>query len=125
MVAYPNASVETAGVEACRLLKLPNIQQAIERAEDRKDVLDIASRSFLLEEAHGVGVKAGGDGQHRTHLAAIDIKAKLSGAYSQDAPDLEGYRTLINSLTINVNPPQTSEDSSGEVIDVERVGEDG
>lgn len=124
MKAYPDSSYQGAASNANRLLKKDKVISAIDRAEDRKDVLDLGSREFLLNEAHEAGLAATADGQHRTRLAAVDVKAKLSGAYNQDAPDLEGYRDLIQNLTINVtaSTPEPSEDG---VIDVSASGERG
>lgn len=128
MKAYPDAQYSTARSKGCELVAKENIKSEIDRQEDKRDCKDISSRQALLDEAHETGVKASEDGQHRTRLAAIDIKAKLSGAYNQDAPDLDGYRMLIKDLTININPAPPSEGErqvEGEVIEVSKQeGED-
>ena len=125
----PDVTRGSASTLGGRMLKKVEVQKAIERAEDREDCKDVGSRAYLLQEAHEVGLAASQDGQHRTRIAAIDTKAKLSGAYSQDAPDLEGYGKLLQGLfkgaTINVNTPQTSEDEHGEVIEVEGMDDMG
>jgi hypothetical protein len=126
MKAYPNAEYSTARNQGSQLLAKQHIKSEIERVEAKKDEIDVGTRTYLLAEAHQAGLDASEDKQHRTRLAAIDIKAKLSGAYNQDAPDLEGYRDLIQSLTINqttinVSSGETHEDSTGEAIDVTSI----
>jgi phage terminase small subunit len=114
----PNASYDTARAEASRYLSHHCIQEAIRAHLDKADVHAIASRQYLIRQAHEIGEEARAEGQYNPALTSVDLKAKLNKLYDRNEDDMSGYAALVQQLIV-VNPPAPDPDvSTPEPIDI-------
>lgn len=99
----PNGNERSASVSANRLLKKPSVIEAIQKAVDKKFDESIASREYLIDEAHEIGKEARGKGVYGSALNAVELKAKLNRLFDKDEPEMQGYFKLMQYLEININ----------------------
>lgn len=115
----PHVKPKTAQVESSKLLSLPIIREELERVKERECDRAIASREFLIQEAHEVAKEAREKGAYGATVKAIELKGKLNKLFDRSEPEMEGYVKLVQMLQINVNAPAPVEEDDGEVIDIE------
>ena len=116
----PKVTINTAKVNACRILAKPEVQEYILNKQDQTHVKTISSRDYLIKQAHRIGETAEQSEKLDTALKAIDSKAKLAGIYTQEMQPMEGYADLLKTLVIvngNVNV-NTKEQTSNQAIDI-------
>ena len=110
----PRVSYDTARATGAELLAKSSVKEIVDKHMQELSVNNIASRQFLIGEAHNTGQQALESKQYKTKLYSIDLKARLNRLYDREQPDLDGYTALLQQITINVGQP-TPEKS---VIDV-------
>ena len=104
----PNVSDETAGVNACKLLKETNVTLELHRL--REKTLDVAvstlqiSQSKLTNNAETFINMAIEDRNPNAGLKGVELQAKLHGILDKRERESSGWVNLINELTINVTP---------------------
>ena len=103
----PHLSVESAQVESSKMLSQPMVQEYMLSKFEQQTEKQLSSRSFLTKQAHDLGILAEAKEEYRTALQAVDIKAKINRVYTEEAPDSEGYKTLIQQIMVNINPTQS------------------
>ena len=126
LAVRPHVKVETAGVEACKLLKLPRVREELTTRQDKQLVKSCASRDFLILEADKIGKKAFEKDMYPAALSAVDTKARLNRIYDKDNQDMTQYTNLLQSLVVNVsvNTSEKPQDSpQGQVVDAEYTEE--
>lgn len=100
----PDVSYDTARANGSKLLANTDVQQAIQDKIDKAYDKNIASRQYLTQEAHDIGIEARSKGQYNPALTAVDLKAKLNRLYDRDTPDLESYTQVMQQfIQVNVN----------------------
>jgi len=124
----PNVGYDSASVTSTRLLSDDRIREAINSLQAKAFDKAIASRQYLIQQAHEIGEEARSKGQFNPALTSVDLKAKLNKLYERDTPDLESYATIMNQFVqVNIstqspdNPPDTSTviDTVGHITDPE------
>ena len=96
MVAYPDASPETAKSSAYLMLRRPNIKKAIEfRRKEFMNTLKITKEHVLLKVLR-LQTKTEEAEDYSNSLKACDMLAKMAGAY---APDTQ-VNVLINNAQV-------------------------
>jgi hypothetical protein len=114
----PHVSHTTAQVESSKLLSDPMVKDMLAKRFNKQADKSIASRTYLTTEAHEIGIQARDNGQLGTALSAVELKGKLNRIFTDDVPETEGYKTLMQTLIVNVNSPEVQpKDIPGEVID--------
>ena len=74
----PKSKYTSAKVMGARWLTRVDIKEAIQREMDKGGVTSVASRAYLIQEAHEVGREARGKGAYGAALKGTEIKAKLN-----------------------------------------------
>lgn len=97
----PDVSRGSSQVLACRLFKLPEVIEYLENKQALITTEALASRDFLIEEAHEIGLEAREAGKLNTALTAVEAKAKLNKVYDSDTGGADSYSKVIQALTIN------------------------
>ena len=110
LTARPNVSVRTAEVNSSKIINLPHIQAEIARIQDSDFADAVASREYLIKEAHEIGLEAKADKKLNTALSAVEAKGRLNKVYDKDNVPMEGYTNLIQTLVqVNVSAGNTKE----------------
>lgn len=117
----PRVTYASATVQAANLLGKHSVKQAIEDKQESKYDASVASRGYLIQEAHDIGRKALSRNKHSTALNAVDVKARLNGVYDKGQEDMTNYTTLMQSLVVNVNVSGDKDQNDTPVIDTEIV----
>jgi phage terminase small subunit len=102
LAVKPNSSEKSAKVSACRLLKKPAVIDAIQKASENKSVEAIASRDYLIKEAHEIGKDAFKKDKHGTAIKAVDTKAKLNHIYDETKDESATYSAFLQAININI-----------------------
>ncbi|MHA2219030.1 MAG: terminase small subunit [Candidatus Hodarchaeales archaeon] len=102
LAVKPNSSEKSAKVSACRLLKKPVVIDAIQRTSEKRYDESIASREYLINEAHEIGQDAFKKDKHGAAIKSVDIKAKLNHIYDETIDESATYSTLLQSININI-----------------------
>jgi phage terminase small subunit len=111
----PKASWQTAKANASRMLKKPAVISELQKVKSEKQDEAIASKEYLIKEAHEIGKDAYKKEKHGAALKAVEVKGKLNKVYDEE-PEMQGYIRLHQELNlININP--SKEDK--EIIDVD------
>lgn len=106
----PGVSAKTAEVNSSKLINLPHIQAEIARIQDSDFADAVASREYLIKEAHAIGLEAKADKKLNTALSAVEAKGRLNKVYDKDNVPMEGYTNLIQTLVqVNVNAGNVKE----------------
>jgi hypothetical protein len=96
------------------MLKRHAVKRALQGVKSEKLEEAIASKEYLIKEAHEIGNDAYKKEKHGAALKTVEVKGKLNKVYDEE-PEMKGYIQLIQELNlININ---TSEESK-EVMDV-------
>lgn len=101
--ACPDVTVDTASVQAGRLLSNELVRNAIDKAKDKQHLKSIASKDNILLEMHEVRTKALNNDKLQTCLNASVEKAKIQGYYQNQDQDLTNYTQILQQLVINVD----------------------
>lgn len=96
----PKAKPTTAKVKACNLFKRPEVVSYLEEQSSQITVDSIASREYLIRQAHRIGNKAEEVGKLNTALTAIETKGKLNRVYDADTDSPTDYSKLIQTLIV-------------------------
>jgi phage terminase small subunit len=96
----PKAKPTTAKVKACNLFKRPEIISYLEEQSKEITVNSIASRDYLIRQAHRIGNKAEEVGKLNTALTAIETKGKLNNVYDRESDNPADYSKLIQALVV-------------------------
>jgi phage terminase small subunit len=102
LAVKPNSSEKSAKVSACRLLKKPAVIDAIKQASEKGYDEGIASREYLIKEAHEIGKDAFRKDKHGAAIKAVDTKAKLNHIYDETKDESATYSALLQSININI-----------------------
>lgn len=102
-IAKPSISPASAKVQACKLLKRPEIQSAIEERmtayRETSAVAEVITRDQLTKDARRLMQKAEESGNFQAALKSVDTVAKLHSLYTPDKEaGMKGYLTLVNQL---------------------------
>ena len=112
----PDVTAQTAGVKASQLLLQPHVQAEIARIQDSDFADSVASREYLIKEAHNIGIEARADKKLNTALSAVEAKGRLNRIYDKDNAPMDGYTNLIQTLVqVNVSSGNTKESSTIDV----------
>lgn len=115
----PHVSIETARSEGSQWAMKPDVKAAVNECLDVGFVQRIASRQYLIQQAHDVGEEARSKGQYNPALTSIDLKAKLSKLYDRDTPDIETYNQVINQfyapIQVNIDTTSPTEDTTSDI----------
>jgi len=103
LTVRPNSSIKSAKVSACRLLKKSSVIEAIKNEVEKRYDESIASREYLINEAHEIGKEARQDKSYGSAIKAIELKGKLNKVFDSEEPEMKGYINLIQSITVNVD----------------------
>ena len=98
----PSVTYETAMNNSSRLLRDEQVAQALSDQFSNQRDKSIATRGNLTLEAHEVYEKAWDKELLGTCLSAIELKGKLNRVFTEDVPEMENYKVLMQSLTVNV-----------------------
>ena len=110
LTVKPNVTSSTAESASCRFLAQPHIQAEIKRIQDSDFADAIASREYLIKEAHDIGQLAKTQDKLNTALSAVEAKGRLNKIYDKDNVPMDGYTNLIQTLVqVNVNTSNTKE----------------
>jgi hypothetical protein len=102
LTVKPNSSEKSAKVSACKLLKKPAVIDAIQKASQKGYDEGIASRAYLINEAHEIGQDAFKKDKHGAAIKAVDTKAKLNHIYDEENDESGRYSALLQSININI-----------------------
>ncbi len=113
LTVKPGVTAKTAGVCASRLLLQPHVKAEIQRIQDSDFADSVASREFLIKEAHDIGVEARSKDKLNTALSAVEAKGRLNRIYDKDNAPMDGYTNLIQTLVqVNVSNGNTKESAT-------------
>lgn len=117
----PHVKPKTAQVEASKLLSLPIVQEELKRLTQKTYDNSIASREYLIQEAHETIQEAKKEKAYGVIMKGIELKGKLARLFEKDTPDIEAYTQVIQQFVVNVTPADNDKDK---VIDIE-AGDEG
>ncbi len=126
---FPDSKPKSAITSFCKLLL---VNEGVKRALDKAvaehlaliDTKSIASREYLIQQSHEIGLKAEKSDKLDTALNAIEKKAKLAGVYQEkqggDKYSIFVQNTFGNTKASNKfeelpEPPEASEE---DIVDV-------
>lgn len=116
LTVRPNVTAATARVNASKLLTQPHIQAEIQRIQDSDYADAVASREYLIKEAHDIGELAKSQDKLNTALSAVEAKGRLNKVYDKDNVPMDGYTNLIQTLVqVNVSTQQTKESTTVDI----------
>ncbi len=117
----PDKTYESAQATSSILLLNHIVKAAVNNQIDKLNTKNIASRAYLITEAHGIGTEARSEKQLGVALKAVDQKARLNRLYDTEQPDLMNYQTLIQSLVVNIGGKVEEKSNKQQVIEGEVV----
>jgi phage terminase small subunit len=79
----PTVSPNSAAVSAHRLLQKTSVMNALEDITDKSKEEAIASKQYLINEAHEIGKEARSKGVYGSALKAVEVKGKLNRVYEE------------------------------------------
>jgi phage terminase small subunit len=127
MTVRPKASKETAKVNACRMLKRPGVQRALQDVRGERLEEAIASQEYLIHEAHEIGQEARQDKSYGAALKGVELKAKLNHVFedSKESDLMQWYQSiqrlglkLINEKEVIDITPEREDSESEELPDL-------
>ena len=120
LTVKPNVSAKTAESESSRLLAQSHIQTEIARIQDSEFADAVASREYLIKEAHEIGQEARKADKLNTALSAVEAKGRLNQVYDKDNVPMDGYTNLIQTLVqVNVQHNVTTcSDNDNNTVDI-------
>jgi len=103
LAVRPDVNPRSASVSANRLLKKSSVIEAIKNEVDKRYDESIASREYLIEEAHEIGKEAREDKSYGSAIKAVELKGKLNKVFDSEEPEMQGYIKLMQSIAVNVD----------------------
>lgn len=100
LAVSPMVSRETAATMANKYLNLPEVQNEIEKVQDREFADSVASREYLIKEAHDIGLEARVEKKLNTALQAVEVKGRLNKVFDKENQDMGGYEDLLRTLVV-------------------------
>jgi hypothetical protein len=121
----PDVTHGTAGVEACRLLKTPRVQDELNRQNKELEVSALVTRAEVINKMKEIGNKAEKSKAYTPAISAWKEAGTLSGVYDRDDNEAAKYTAFVNNLTVNVHTkPQDVVDDRASESDIEADWED-
>lgn len=119
----PNIKLTCAHAGGSRLLRDIEVQAALDRKTDRVEVATLLSRASLTREAYDIAQEAREAGEYTGALKGIELTGKFQRMFEIDTPDLEGYKTLMQTLIVVQSPPPDAPSTSNvsDVIELESI----
>jgi phage terminase small subunit len=120
MTVRPKASMATAKVNACKMLKRPAVKRALQEVKSKKLDQAIASREYLINQAHEIGKDAYKKEKHGAALKSVELKGKLNNVFEDKESDLEMWKAAVQRLglhRVDVNVNINKEEGS-DIVDV-------
>jgi hypothetical protein len=114
----PDVTPGSAKALASKLFKRDDVQAYITDKQDKITVDSIASRTYLIKEAHDIGKEAREAGKLNTALTAVETKGKLNRVYDTDADSPADYTKLIQALVIQGDVNIYNDKGNTETIDI-------
>jgi hypothetical protein len=114
----PNVTRASASVLAHRLLKRDDIKAALDIKQTESAQSAIASRDYLIQEAHEIGMEARTAGKLNTALTAVETKGKLNRVYDRESDNPADYGKLIQTLVIQGDMNVYNEPNDTKTIDI-------
>lgn len=102
LTVKPNVKPITAESASSKMLNSPHVKAYITEKQDKHLAKSIASKDYLIKEAHEIGQEARQQGKLNTALNAVEAKGKLNRVYDQDNQGQEGYANLLQTLMVNI-----------------------
>lgn len=110
LTVKPNVTARTAETNSSKMLMQPHVQAEIQRIQDSDFADAVASREYLIKEAHDIGQEARATQKLNTALSAVEAKGRLNRIYDKDNAPMDGYTNLIQTLVqVNVNTGNAKE----------------
>lgn len=113
----PNVTYDTAANNGSRMLGYSVVKAEIDKRQEKESISSLASREYLIKQAHDLGLKAENHEDIGNALKSVELKGKLNRVFTEDKDDGTNYQTLIQSLTINID--NKDQQNNMEVIDVD------
>lgn len=110
LTVKPHVTAKTAETNSSKMLLQPHIQAEITRIQDSDFADSVASREYLIKEAHEIGEEARATQKLNTALSAVEAKGRLNRIYDKDNAPMDGYTNLIQTLVqVNVSSGNAKE----------------
>lgn len=110
LTVRPDVTAKTAGTNASKLLLQPHVKAEMIRIQDSGFADAVASREYLIKEAHNIGQEARKQDKLNTALSAVEAKGRLNRIYDKDNAPMDGYTNLIQTLVqVSVSSGSTKE----------------
>jgi hypothetical protein len=103
----PNVSPNSAAVSAHRLLQKTSVMNALQDMTDKSKEEAIASKQYLINEAHEIGKEARSKGVYGSALKAVEVKGKLNRVYEDgDHVAEQNFNNFVAFINGNIRPEE-------------------
>ena len=114
----PDLSYASANATGCTIINRDDVQAYLQDKGEITTKNAIASKDFLIQEAHDIGQEAREAKAYVPAMKGIELKAKLNGIFDKESDSPLDYGKVLQAIVINGDVNINNNNEQNEVIDI-------
>ena len=114
----PDVSYGTANAKGCTIINRDEVQAYLSDKGEITTKNAIASKDYLIQEAHDIGMEAREAKAYVPAMKGIELKAKLNGIFDKESDSPLDYGKVLQAIVINGDVNINNNQDQTDVIDI-------